>query len=212
MGVVVLGLLIAGGWWYLSSSGQLSGIDQPSSVVVVFSARAEDGAPVARIIAVSDAQGGTARLVSPDTSVAVPGTSSGTLGDAYPFGGAAAVARAAGTGPSIGWIDVPQEQWADALDKAGGLKVVLPQPMSVFDGQRLRSFPASEQVVHGTDIGLLMGGVPYLPPAERDDVRAQVAAASLAGLARYGTAPVHGIGTNLTPAAYDRVVIALRLK
>ncbi|MDO8964357.1 MAG: hypothetical protein Q7W30_07700, partial [Coriobacteriia bacterium] len=144
---------------YLKSTGSLGRDEAPDRVVIVFSGPANDGAQVAQLIAVVDGTGRDAVFVDPETSATVSGTGAATLRDAYPFGGAALVARAAapkGTA-NASWIDVPSAAWAAMLDSARPT-VTLPTSVEVFTEGRLVSFTAGEQRLAGRDAPALLNG------------------------------------------------------
>jgi hypothetical protein len=209
--VVVLAVAAAGAWLYLRQSGALSKVQRPKMVVVVFSGRAQDGALVAQAIVVTSADGSGARVVAPETSATVTGTTYGTLRDAYPFGGAAAVAKAVASGSEqVGWVDVPEKAWWDALDGSGGASVDLPKTIDVFDGSELYTFPEGSSTVRGDQASRLMNGIDYLAEADRARVRDAVTLASLKAMAESGGVLPAGCSTNLSAEAYRAWVAGLR--
>lgn len=219
--VVVLAVAAGAGYLYLRQTGRLTKVERPSAVVVVFSSAAEDGAQVAQIVAVVGADGRGARFVEPETSATVPGTSYGTVRDAYPFGGAAAVARAVAGGSDVAWVDVPQKAWEELISGAGGARVRITQTMDVFDGSDLYTFREGTMTVAGDEIRALMNALAYVPARARVGMRDEVGRASLAALGAAGpaagTAAGDGaretsatIATNLMPAAYAAVLGGLR--
>jgi hypothetical protein len=209
--VAVLALVAAAGWLYMRSTGALTKLERPATVVVVFSGRAEDGAQVAQAIAVTAGDGTGSRVVAPETSATVAGTTYGTLRDAYPFGGAVSVAKAVASGSSqVGWVDVPQRAWSDLLDRSGGVVVDLRRAIDVFDGGRLYAFPQGTSTVRGAQVSPLVNGIDYLAGADRGLARDVVTAGSLKALAVQGGVLPPGCTTNLTPEAYRAWVTGLR--
>jgi len=83
----------------------------------------QDGAVVAQLIGlVESGSGGTPTLtdVDPDTRVHVTGKTFDRLGDAFSFGGGAAVAAAL-PAPRPAWVAVPQDVWVAAVDAGAGV-------------------------------------------------------------------------------------------
>jgi len=213
--LVFMALAAAGGWWYLRSSGALPGRPRSDKTVIVFAATGEDGAQLAGIVALASDGGGSAQVFDPLMKVTIPGTSYDQLRDAYPFGGARAVADslAARAGEDAGWVDVSEEAWVAALEAdlpetttRIGIEIDLPKSLDVFDGNRLASFPEGTSVVRPGDVPLLLRGMAYLPESARQQVAAKVGDALLHALGAHATA--EGVTTDLTPEA----LAALRAK
>lgn len=201
--VLVLAVAAGGAWWYLRSTGALIEMERPATIVVVFSGPGDDGATIAQVVVQGGADASGMRSIPPETSVTVPGTTYGTVRDAYSFGGAKAVAAAVGgSDRSVGWIDVPASSWAQVIDAAGGLRVTLPSEVDVYDGASLLSFPAGDVTVGGGRLPALMNGVAFLPSDGRARVRDAVAPACVRALARAGIVAPTGVKTNLSPDAY----------
>jgi hypothetical protein len=115
-------------------------------------------------------------VVDPLTASVVPGTAATTLGDAFTFGGGAALARAyaglAGTAtPS--WVVVDETAWRRLA--SGGVSVRLPRPVDVFNGTELVSFPLGEVAVQANDVGTLLGGIDGLSASDRLTVLGDIA-------------------------------------
>jgi hypothetical protein len=184
--VIALGALAA--YVYFRDDIAATQAGKASRIVVVAASTAADGSTVAGMVfVVSDAD---IRDVSPDTSVTIPGTSYGRLGDAYAFAGAAGVAgatqgsRSSGT---VGWVDLPLKSWQAMLDRSGGVTVTVPVSVRVFDGTQLRSFAAGPQKLSGADASTLLLGTGSLSPAIRENVRTQLESAVLRALALEGS-------------------------
>jgi hypothetical protein len=210
--VVVVVIAGVGGYVYLESSGALGKQKTLERAAVVFSSTAEDGAQLAQVIALVTDGGAKLEFIDPTTTATVPGTSYTKLGDAYPFGGAKAVAEAlaARAGGPVAYVDVPEKAWASVI-ASGGVGVSLPRQIEVFDGTRMASFRAGESTVTAGDVPLLLQGAVYLSPLQRAAVIRQVGVPSLRGL---GTAPAEladAMETDLGASAYARLRAALAL-
>lgn len=210
-------VLVAGAaaYFYLVRSGALTSTDTIDRVVVVFASQAEDGAEVAQVVAlVTD--GRDVSLIDPQRTASIPGTSYDKLADAYPFGGGGAVAAALdGTGVlPYAYVDVPEVEWVALLQGNAYLRVVVPKPIEVFDGQRLVSFAEGTQTVPAANVPALMRGIAYLDSADRMRVVRAVGEASLYALGAGDEVEVEaeGVRTDLTPDAYARLLASLRAR
>jgi len=160
--LVVIGAS-AGGYLYVSSSGGASDAEQQDRVVLIFESPAEDGATVAALVSL--VAEGRMRDISPDTTVSIPGTSHTRLSDAFVFGGGRAVASAIETSQGAGtaaFVSVPEGVWRASLDATQGVKVTVPEKVTVFDGSRLVSVPSGEQTLTADVAGALLRSLPYV--------------------------------------------------
>jgi hypothetical protein len=183
----------------------------PSKVVVVFALAGEDNAVTAQVVATVDYATGRYELVDTTKTVAIPGTSYSELRDAYPFGGAQAVATALADGqPTAGtaWVDVSPEAWKRLL--AAGFDTSVTTAFEAYDDTAIRysEFVAGPQRVAVEDLRGLVNGLPYLPAEERTVPMRDLAAASLKALAT--AQPAAGIETNLTPEQWSAFATALK--
>ena len=203
--LAVLLLVAAAGYLYLLRNGVLSRVDNLDRVAIVFSSHGGDGAQIAQVIALVTEDGHAIEFVDPATRVTVPGTSFSHLRDAYPFGGAAAVAQllAPRAGGRVAWVDVPEGRWVALLQAGPSVQVTLTARMDVFDGNRLASFPAGGSTVSARDVPLLLIGAERLPAAQRDGVRSSVASASLEALSQLRPAEA---ASDLSPRALARLL------
>lgn len=96
------------------------------------------------------------------------------------------------------------------MRRGGAVRVVLPQPLEVFDGKRLVSFAKGTQTVPADDIPALLRGVAYLGSADRMPVVDAVGEASLRAFGAEGART--RVQTNLTSEAYARLLAALRAR
>lgn len=177
--VVVAGAALGA---YVLRSGHLPGRGRTDTdrVLVVAALPDENGALVAQVIALVDTTGGTTRVSSIDTSLAVtiPGTTFSHLRDAYSFGGGARVAAAyaeASGAEAPPYVDLGPEAVNAAVDAAGGIELNLPQAMNVFDGDRLYTFEAGSVRVGASELRAVLNGMAYLPRRDREALQAQLA-------------------------------------
>lgn len=129
-----------------------------------------------RLVVYYPPDGGPGKVVDPSSRVAVPGTSSNTLGDAYAFGGGAALAGAYARLSAVdtpAWIVIEPADWARI---GRPVSVYLPRPVDVFNGSELVSFPAGPVAATPAELGILLGGLQGLSGTERMAVLGQVAA------------------------------------
>jgi anionic cell wall polymer biosynthesis LytR-Cps2A-Psr (LCP) family protein len=183
--LVVVAIAGGGGYLYLRSAGGLSRGTDTTRVALVIPGADQDGAVVAQLIGLVESGSGptpTLTDVDPDTRVRIPGTTFDRLGDAFSFGGGAAVAAAL-PAPRPAWVAVPQDVWAAAVDAKAGVDVTLPVAVDVFDGSRLTSLPKGGQRLDGAKCAALMRGMGFLATADRAAVRKQLLAGIAAALA-----------------------------
>lgn len=170
----------------------------PTKVVVVFAMAGEDRVVTAQMVAVVDPANGRYELQDTSATVSIPGTSYSLLRDAYPFGGAKAVAAAIDGGEiktGTAWVDVSPEAWQRLL--AAGVDVTITVPFDTFDEvtERYTAFEAGGKHVEAADLWALVNGVGYLDAQPRRTIMGGLAAASLSELAK--AAPKDGISTSL---------------
>jgi hypothetical protein len=183
----------------------------PSKVVVVFAMGDEDHIVTAQLVVVVDVASGRYELHDTSATVPIPGTSYTQLRDAYPFGGAQAVAAALDGGsikPGTAWVDVSPQAWQRLL--AAGVDVTITAPFQTFDDvtEHYSQFETGPQHVAATDLWGLVNGLSYLDAEERSTITDALAAASLRALA--SAAYSHGIGTDLTPTQWADLATALQ--
>jgi len=169
--ILACGLVVAVGY-YLRSPESPFASPSPDNVLLVIASPAPDGAAAAGLI--GTVAGGRLTDVDPETTVTIPGTSSSKLGDAYTFGGGAGVVAAAQGilgSRSLAYVAVPQASWAAAVTRAGGVRVMLPDAMAVFDGTTLTTLSPGEQTLNAAQVVAVVRGLSYLPAADRQTVR-----------------------------------------
>jgi hypothetical protein len=150
--------------------------DVPGTLVALV-LPAEDGVRVPRVLVYYPSGGGSGLVVDPRTEVAVPGTSANSLADAYSFGGGDGLARgyAAAAGVATpGWVVVDEKTWPEL---ANGRKLLVPleEPIDVFNGVDLVSFPSGVVSVGASETASLMAGTDHLDRVERAKVLLAVA-------------------------------------
>lgn len=175
-----------------------------SRVLLVGAAADENGDVVAQIVAIADVSGSAATLepVSPAAQVTIPGTTYDTLADAYPFGGgagvAAALARLQGADP-LPYVALDARTLAAALEAEGSVKLDLPAPMSVFDGDELFTLSSGTRTLRPAEVAAVFKGAPYLADPVRADLDAELATL----LAQLVTGTAHeDVDTDLSADAY----------
>lgn len=171
----------------------------PSKVVVSFAMPGEDGAVTAQLVTAVDVANGSYKTVDATQTVSIPGTSYTQLRDAYPFGGAEAVATALDGGslkPGTAWVDVTQSAWEKLLQN--GIDVTIKEPFDTFDdvAERYTEFEAGPQHVAAADLRALVIGMTYLEPDARQPIVDALASASMKALA--SASPGSGIETDMT--------------
>ncbi|KUK47810.1 MAG: hypothetical protein XD74_1604, partial [Actinobacteria bacterium 66_15] len=138
----------------------------------------ENGDVLAQVVALVDVGAGSIEPVSPATEVTLPGTTYGTLADAYPFGGGAGVAEAlarARGGAAPAYLALDASALRSAVAKAGGVEITLPAEMAVFDGETLYTFAPGAVTLSADDLGAVFKGAPYLTDAQRSELDAELA-------------------------------------
>lgn len=188
---VLVAVLSAGRLSYLRSIKEVTNANPEGRIVLVFESTAEDGATVAALVSV--VADGRMKDVSPGTTVTIPGTSSSQLGDAFVFGGGAAVARAleeTASGPGGGvapFVSVPAPVWRAAVQARRGVYVDVPEKVTAFDGTKLITINPGAQTLSADQVGTLLAGLSYIHPAKsaalRLELEQQLGAALVVALA-----------------------------
>ncbi len=171
----------------------------PDRVAVIVVSRDASDSPTAQAIAL--AEGGTLRFISPDTEVAVPGTSAKRLADAYSFGGGALVASLLPQADAVqkgAYVAIPEDVWIAAIGESG-LKVDVPESLEVFDGERLVSLAAGPQSLGAADVAAVLRALPFIAESRRDELRESVARSILLAMATAGELP--GVESGLSASA-----------
>ena len=182
--LAVLVVLVVGGGGYLYSQRAGGSVEkaQQQRVVLIFESPAKDGATVAGLIAhVAD---GEMRDVDPETTVTIPGTSYNRLGDAFVFGGGAAVARALGdqdAGGATAYVSVPITAWRTAVDSVRGVQVSVPSDMTVFDGASMTTIRAGDQRLTAAQVEAVLRGLLLPRPTGSGDAEAAAGTSTCIG-------------------------------
>lgn len=212
IGVIVAAAAVLAQAGVLGSQGVSA--DELSRVVIVAASPDESGSVVGQIILIANVTESPATLepVSPALEVSIPGTNYNTLADAYPFGGgagtAAALARARNES-ALPYVAISADELAAAVEAAGGMRVTLPAPMSVFDGDDLFTFKAGEQLLTAARVRAVLKGAPYLADREREALDASLAE-GLAGVLSAEPGVLTGAArTDLAPDALERLAAAM---
>lgn len=188
--------------------------DALSRVLIVAASPDENGGVVGQIVMIADVTAQPAALepVSPALAVSIPGTTYDTLADAYPFGGGAgtaeALARARGEEP-LPYVALSADELAGAVDAAGGMRVTLPEAMSVFDGTDLYTFKAGTQTLSAARLSAVLKGAPYLADSEREALDASLAEGLAAVLSAEPGVLTGATRTDLAPDALERLAAAM---
>lgn len=182
-------------------------------VLIVAASPDENGDVVGQIIASADLSSGQLVLepFSPATPVTIPGTSFSELKDAYPFGGgkgtAEALARAEG-GEALPYVAISAGQLSSAVRAAGGVRLTLPEALSVFDGETLYSLEEGQQNLDADELQALFKGAAYLSESNRTKLDAELAEMLRAVLAA-SPETIDAADTNLDESARARLKAAL---
>jgi len=209
----VVGFLVLRGGTAGGSGSIGSKSTTPSEVAVVFALPGEDKAVTAQMVAVVDYATGVYELVDTTMTVSIPGTSYSALRDAYPFGGAQAVATALADGKDSGstaWVDVSPDAWKRLL--AAGVDTSMTEAFDTYDEttDRYSEFVVGPQHVAVEDLPGLVNGLPYLTETVRAVPTQQLAAASMRTL--QAAKPGPGIETNLTAEQWNVFVTKLKVE
>lgn len=214
VGIALVLLAAAVVYRTLSTGSATVDAEDLSRVLIVAAAPDDSGDVVGQIVFVADLTEGPAALepVSPALEVTIPGTTYGTLGDAYPFGGGAgtadALARARGDEP-LPYVAIDARGLAEALEAVGTVEVTLPADMSVFDGDDLFTFSEGSQQLTAQEVLAVLKGAPYLTMGERERLDASLAEA-LAGALAASPETLEGASTNLSPHAVEVLGLSLQ--
>jgi hypothetical protein len=201
--ILLVALAGLGRFAYLRMVGGAPEARGQESVLLIFESSAKDGAPSAALISVVG--GGKMRDVSPDTTVAVSGTSYSRLGDALAFGGGAAVARGLGSGQHgsvMRYVSVPEPVWHAAIEATYGVRVDIPRKLAAFKGAGLTTIPSGEQTLTADQVGVLMEGLSYLSTYEVPVLRVQLERQLAAALVSAGSSR-GGFDTSFSPTDLD---------
>lgn len=182
--------------------------------LIVAASPDETGDVVGQIIVIADLTQSPAALepVSPALAVAIPGTTYATLADAYPFGGGAGTAGAlAGVRgeEALPYVALSAAELASAVEAAGGMRLTLPAPMSVFDGKDLYTFKPGEQTLSAARLQAVLKGAPYLADSDRIALDAALAEGLAGVLAAEPWALREATRTDLAPDALERLAAAM---
>ncbi|MDZ4180966.1 MAG: hypothetical protein U1E29_17325 [Coriobacteriia bacterium] len=208
--VAVLALLARTG--VLRSTGVSA--EGVTRVLVVAASPDESGDVVGQIVMIVDltTQPASLEALSPALHVSIPGTTYATLGDAYPFGGgagtAAALASARDEAP-LPYVALTADELVRAVEAAGGMRVTLPAPMSVFDGRDLFTFKAGEQTLSAPRLQAVLKGAPYLADAQREALDVSLAEGLAVVLAAEPGVLTGATRTDLAPDALERLAAAM---
>jgi hypothetical protein len=155
----------------------------PDRLLVIAAAPDAGGGQTAAIIFElprSAASSPTPVVVSPETSATIPGTSAGTLGEAYPFGGGEGVAQAYAqvTGDAaMDWVVLKPEAWLRLIDWAGGVDVEIPEPMNAYISDELVLVGSGRQHLSAQQAVAVASGIGFLAPGDRQAVRTSISGA-----------------------------------
>ena len=208
---VVLVALVVGALVMNTGAGRGdSSSEAPTKVVVVFAMAGEDDVVTAQLVTIVDPSSGSFELQETSATVSIPGTSFSLLRDAYPFGGAKAVATAIEGGSlksGTAWVDVSPAAWGQLL--ASGVDVTITVPFDTYDDvtDHYSAFEVGPQRVAAADLRALVNGVAYLAPDSRQAILDAVAKASLRALA--STTPPQGVLTSLSTEQWTGFAKAL---
>lgn len=198
--VVAVALMLRYGVVQSGPSG--SGVGEPGTLVALV-LPAEDGVQIPRVLIYYPSGNGRGVVVDPRTRVAVPGTSGDRIADAYSFGGGAGLARAYSAATSVAvphWVVVDQSTWP-RLANGSEITFRLSEPVDVFNGTDLISFPSGAVGVDATETTSLMQGADHLNAASRSVILASLAGGLQAMLVE--RAGIVELATDASPEALE---------
>lgn len=217
MGLVAVAALA--GWALWSGVVELSAPDG-SDVVVILVLPDEEGVVLPRVIDRYSADTGseaadasvTAESVDPLLQTEIPGTSYTELREAYPFSGAAGVAKALAQGEDEppAYILISPEALTELMG-SDSIEIDIPSRMEVFDGSRLFTFEPGIADLEPDEVVALFKGADYLDDGDREAIREQVGSEVLRLLDQGSddTGAPEIVETDLEPDAYARWIFAV---
>lgn len=181
--VAVVAIAVVAVAYSLGVQGSQDAGTDSDALLMVFECPDEDGGHVAWVALEMDFAEGTLTAKETSAAATVAGTSASTVRDAYPFGGPGAVAAALAGGSAVPpAVGVSADAWAELLGEGSGVTVELPDPVNVFDGERLVQFDAGETAVDGTSACALLVASKYMDAELASQVRRAVTESTAAAL------------------------------
>lgn len=183
-------------------------------VLVIATAPDAGGTDLAALAFVVEPTGDRVTLLSTMEAATTAGTSASTPREALPFGGGEAVAKAlsAQTGGAVlDWVVIPDSEWADMVDDAGGIRVSVPSGVSAYSRGSLTIVAPGSQTLTGRDAVALASSAAYLGDRETQSqvlrqLTASVSAVVGASGNRMREIVASGIGrSSLDPAEIPRL-------
>ncbi|MBE0416997.1 MAG: hypothetical protein IBX63_04460 [Coriobacteriia bacterium] len=157
-------------------------------VLVVLAAPDEDGVRCGAVIAEVDVRSGGIRLVDPATESRLTGVTYTRVGEAFPFGGGGAVlgaVRAAGLTDADAAVGLDERVWMPAVDRAGGIRVTVPEDLDAFVSGRLERFREGAETVNGERAAALLAASAHVSRSSaRRALQETLAAGALRALGR----------------------------
>jgi len=150
----------------LPDSGQLA---SDHRVLVIATAPDEGGTDLAALAFVVEPTGNRVTLLSTMETATIAGTSASTPRDALPFGGGEAVAQALSAqtgGVVLGWVVIPDSEWADMVDDAGGVQATVPSGVSAYTRGALTIVAPGSHMLTGRDAVALASSASHMEDAE----------------------------------------------
>lgn len=157
------------------------GDEPPQRLLVIGLAPDEEGTDVAAFAFVLDREAGSSVVLDTAQPVTVPNTSAENAREAYPFVGGSGVADALAAqtgGEALEWLVMSPDAWGAVLDEAGGVKVNVPEDVSVYEGAKLTILEPGERTLSADETVALLRALRYLDsPGGRSRIQRQVSAA-----------------------------------
>lgn len=145
--------------------------EPPKKLLVIAAAPDEEGADVAAFAFVLERGMDSATLLDTRAAVTVPGTTAKSARSALPFGGGEAVAKALSsqTGGTLPWLVLTPDDWAEFIDRAGGIEVDLKKSVSSYQGGELFVLEPGKRRMKGDEVVAVASALEFLDDSAKTE-------------------------------------------
>lgn len=136
----------------------------PAKLLVIATTPDSDGVQVAKFAFVLERGSEAAILLDTSRSVTIAGTTVNNPSEALPFVGASGVADALSPqtgGEKLPWILLPPAAWEQLVDKAGGVKILVPEGVSAYREGKLVILEPGQKTLSGAETAALASWLDY---------------------------------------------------